>query len=204
MDDWLALPGEDTRLPNNTPEKNPDLPPKPVKKPPGEALLAQKRGSFPALWRQLQPRQRAYLEALVKAGFNKSRAIRVCAAKGFKLERHTPLRWKNDPTYAKVYETIENAVLGDAVNPATMLLQADEILHRALRGTKRYDKEGKYLGREPQLDTALRANEQKMKATGMLRGEEKNTRVTVRLVNLAGQEGQKIIDGQAVEVTTDE
>lgn len=221
MEDWLTLPGEDQSLPEQEPppaEKNPDLPAKSaivVVQPPEDAdapivrrgrapLPIPKKGSFPDLWRKLKPRQRLYLEQLVKAGFNKGRALKACALHGHKMDRHTALRWKNDPTYAKAFEAIQTAVLGEAVNPATMLLQADEILHLAMKPKRVYTKDGRYTGtRERQLETALRANEQKMKATGMLRGDERSTRVTVRLVNLAGLDGQKIIDGQAVEVETE-
>lgn len=168
-------------------------------------LVAPKKDSFPDYWRRLTQDQRVYLDELVAAGFNKATALRAFAMKrGKKLERHKPLRWYNSTAnkdYKMAYDLARDALVGDAVNPSNMLLAADNIMNQALEGTPVYDRAGALVGVEPQLDTALRANEQKMKATGMLRNDQGNTRVTVRLVNLAGSHGQTIIDAQAETVS---
>jgi hypothetical protein len=99
----------------------------------------------------------------------------------------------------KVMKTVE---AGASIDRERLLLRAEEIAESALEPTPIL-----YQGRptgfyENSKETALRANEQLMKAAGMLKGDEKTQRVVVRVVNLAGPE-EPVAPKQAIEVAAE-
>jgi len=148
-------------------------------------------------WHRLQPRQQVYLKTLKQCGFNVRKTVRTLENTPDAVSRTTVnFRWSQDDNFAFVLQVMTATAVGDVIKRERLLLRADEIAEEALEPKPILHKglpTGFY---ENQPDTALRANEQLMKATGLLRDAQQSTRVTVRLVNLAGPE-HDVIEGEA-------
>lgn len=148
-------------------------------------------------WNRLEPRKQVYLKTLKECGFNVRKTIRMLENTPDAVSRTTVnFRWSQDDNFAFVLKVITATAVGDVIKKERLLLRADEIADEALEPKPILHKglpTGFY---ENQPDTALRANEQLMKATGLLRDAQQSTRVTVRLVNLAGPE-HDVIEGEA-------
>lgn len=148
-------------------------------------------------WSRLSPQQQLYLKLLKQNGWNVRKTVRCMEGTPDAVSRTTVnFRWPEDDDFAFVLKVMTHTAVGDVVKKERLLLRADEIAEEALEPKPILHKglpTGFY---ENQPDTALRANEQLMKATGLLRDAQQSTRVTVRLVNLAGPE-HDVIEGEA-------
>lgn len=144
-------------------------------------------------WGHLSQQQQVFLKLLKQNGFNVRKTVRVMEGTPDAVSRTTVnMRWLQDDDFAFVLKVMTTTAVGDVVKKERLLLRADEIAEEALEPKPILHKglpTGFY---ENQPDTALRANEQLMKATGLLREGQQSTRVTVRLVNLAGPEAEAI------------
>lgn len=148
-------------------------------------------------WGRLTQQQQVYLKLLKQNGFNVRKTVRKMEGTPDAVSRTTVnFRWAVEDDFALVLKIITTTAVGDIVKKERLLLRAEEIAEEALEPKPILHKglpTGFY---ENQPDTALRANEQLMKATGVLRDAQQSTRVTVRLVNLAGPE-HDVIEGEA-------
>jgi hypothetical protein len=148
-------------------------------------------------WARLEQRQQVYLKTLKQCGWNVRKTVRMLEGTPDAVSRTTVnMRWPDNDDFAFVLKVMTATAVGDVVKRERLLLRADEIAEEALEPKPILHKglpTGFY---ENQPDTALRANEQLMKATGLLRDAQQSTRVTVRLVNLAGPE-HEAIEGEA-------
>lgn len=145
-----------------------------------------------ACWARLLPIQQLFLSLLKQNHLNVRKTVRAIEASGRRFSRSTERQWRTEDDYGFVLKTITAVSVGDVIKKERLLLRADEIAEEALEPKPILHKglpTGFY---ENQPDTALRANEQLMKATGLLRDAQQSTRVTVRLVNLAGPEHEVI------------
>lgn len=144
-------------------------------------------------WVRLSQQQQVFLKLLKQNGFNVRKTVRVMEGTADAVSRTTVnMRWLQEDDFAFVLKVMTTTAVGDVVKKERLLLRADEIAEEALEPKPILHKglpTGFY---ENQPDTALRANEQLMKATGLLREGQQSTRVTVRLVNLAGPEAEAI------------
>lgn len=213
--DWLAIPEQD-----NEPEKIPDTATDlvgDIETPPAVssgALVASSRvdadrREFARAWRCLTLRQRAYLRALQRNGFRHQAALKIAnnATAGTderKISWYTPARWaREDHEYRKVLAAIKSDAVAHVITKDDLLLRAHNIAELAMDGEEVFgvDKDNggyKVIGHEKKLDTALRANEQLMKATKVLGGEERGQNGTVGPA-LVIQVVQR--DGALVDVT---
>lgn len=148
-------------------------------------------------WHRLEQRQQVFLKLLKQNNFNVRKTIRMLAGTVDSVARVTVnTSWYQQDDFAFVLKVMTNTAVGDVVKKERLLLRADEIAEESLEPTPILHKglpTGFY---ENHKDVALRANEQLMKATGLLREGQQSTRVTVRLVNLAGPEAD-VIEGEA-------
>lgn len=144
-------------------------------------------------WNSLDEKQKLFLSLLRQNHFNVRKTVRALENTSVRLSRTTVRQWPElSDSYAFVLKVMTSTAVGDVVKKERLLLRADEIAEEALVPTPILHKglpTGFY---ENHKDTALRANEQLMKATGLLREGQQSTRVTVRLVNLAGPEAEAI------------
>jgi hypothetical protein len=209
-EDWLALPN-----PEQPAEKNPDsygwelaiiaqqkavaqvaeiekelladISELPLNEPPVDPSLRAKK--LNAAWRKLTKQQQVFLTLLRDNKFNESATVRVLDATPARVSRATVQRWKSgNEDFAFVLKIVKTVAASASIDKERLLLRAEEIAESALEPTPIL-----YQGRptgfyENYKETALRANEQLMKASGMLKGDEKSQRVVVRVVNLAGPE----------------
>lgn len=170
-----------------------ELPVDPVKQ--SELLMAA--------WGQLSQQQQVYLKLLKQNGFNARKTLRMLEGTPDRVSHSTLyMSWVHQDDFAFVLKVMTTTAVGDVVKKERLLLRADEIAEEALEPTPILHKglpTGFY---ENHKDTALRANEQLMKATGLLRDAQQSTRVTVRFVNLAGPEEASVIEA-AAEVIDD-
>lgn len=147
-------------------------------------------------WRRLSQQRQVYLKLLKQNNFNVRKTVRLLEGTPDSVSRSTVQGWAYDDDFAFVLKVMTTTAVGDVVKKERLLLRADEIAEEALERKPILHKglpTGFY---ENHPDTALRANEQLMKATGLLRDAQQSTRVTVRLVNLAGPE-HDVIEGEA-------
>lgn len=148
-------------------------------------------------WNVLTQQQQVYLKLLKQNGFNVRKTVRLMEDTPDKVSRTTVnFRWAVEDDFAFVLKVMTTTAVGDVVKKERLLLRADEIAEEALEPKPILHKGLPTGFFENQPDTALRANEQLMKATGLLRDAQQSTRVTVRLVNLAGPE-HDVIEGEA-------
>ena len=111
------------------------------------------------------------------------------------MRRH----WNDDPEFAFCCKVLRQASYDTVIDKQRLVLRAHEIAEAAMT-PKPILYQGAPTGYyEIQSTAALAANEQIMKATGLLKNAE-SVRVRVRIVNLAGPEDDKVIDGTAVEL----
>jgi hypothetical protein len=210
--DWLTIPEEDSRA-----EKNPDfigrvlamavqeqraavavvdevakslpavIAPRDVTEPPVDA--GRRAKMLDKAWNKLNKKQKVYLTLLRENRFNQRATDRLLALTPDKVSRTTVRNWINlNEDFAFVLKVMKTVEAGASIDRERLLLRAEEIADSALEPTPIL-----YQGMptgfyENYKDTALRANEQLMKAAGMLKGDEKTQRVVVRVVNLAGPE----------------
>jgi hypothetical protein len=148
-------------------------------------------------WKVLDKRQQTFLTLCRENKFNERATIRLLELTQHKISRTTLRNWKTgDADFIFVYKVMKTVEAGASIDRERLLLRAEEIAESSLEPTPilyQGQPTGFY---ENSKDTALRANEQLMKAAGMLKGEEKSQRVVVRVVNLAGPEepAKQVID----------
>lgn len=149
-------------------------------------------------WGKLSPRQQGVLYALRRNSFNVRATVRALADTSDKVAFNTIQAWKHQQAFAFVFKLMQMIERNEVIDPDRLLLQADHIYQQAIEPQVVLDRDGKVVGHtQGDLGNALRANEQLMKATGMLKGDDKSARVTVRFVNLAGAEDAQAIEGEA-------
>lgn len=146
-------------------------------------------------WGRLTDQKKMFLSMLRENHFNIRKTVRALETTNQSVSRTTVRRWvEEDEDYAFVLNVMTAVEVGDVVKKERLLLRADEIADEAL-APKPILFRGVPTGyHENHPDTALRANEQLMKATGLLRESAQSTRVVVRFVNLAGPEEADAID----------
>lgn len=148
-------------------------------------------------WNRLTQQQQVYLKLLKQNGFNVRKTVRKMEGTPDNVSRTTVnFRWAVEDDFAFVLKVMTTTAVGEVVKKERLLLRADEIAEEALEPKPILHKGLPTGYEENHPDTALRANEQLMKATGLLRDAQQSTRVTVRLVNLAGPE-HDVIEGEA-------
>lgn len=151
-------------------------------------------------WVKLRERQRAYLLALRDCNFSERGAVKALAGTPFEVSRQVVRRhWGNDDKYQTCYKMLLNDAAAREMEKDRLVMRAAEVANEAMEPkpilyhgvpTGFYEYHG---------DVALRANEQLMKVAGHLKSAEA-VRVKVRIVNLAGPEDDKVIDGTAIDV----
>lgn len=148
-------------------------------------------------WKKLDKRQKSFLTLLRENKFNERATIRLLSLTSEKISRTTVRRWHESVHYVFVLQVMKTVDAGASIDRERLLLRAEEIAEESLAPTPILYQGAPTGFYENHKDTALRANEQLMKAAGMLKGDEKTTRVTVRVVNLAGPEEDNVIDATA-------
>lgn len=158
---------------------------------------AKRSELFANSWSSLDEEQRVFLLLLKEKRYNIAATCRTYVSSGRTFSIGIYRRWlSDDADFVFVLKVMKSVAVRESVNKERLLLRAEEIADEALEPTPILHKglpTGFY---ENHKDVALRANEQLMKATGLLREGQQSTRVTVRLVNLAGPETD-VIEGEA-------
>lgn len=140
-------------------------------------------------WNALTRKQQIFLDSLQKHSFNIRATCRVLERTNDKVARTSIANWsRNNEDFKFCLKMLKAIKRKEVVDEETLLLRANDIAEQALT-PKPILYQGKPTGfYENNLGHALSANEQLMKATGMLKGDKNDTRVMVRVVNLAGAE----------------
>lgn len=227
--DWLALPGEESLPIKEQPAEKNSEPLFPIALQEGvdlkgafavpvvseTAMVVAKqrvaeRNAFASAWRALTPRQKIYLRALQQTGFSHARALKVLreavslepSIRGVKpsVQRQTPSRWGRT---SEDYKIVLAAMKAEA---AVQVISRDDLLLRAHRAAEYAEEEQPILYQgantgftERKPDVMLRANEQLMKATKVLGGDESRGPVGGSGPTLLIQVIQK--EGGTVDVT---
>lgn len=190
VEDWLALPGdvaaEKTAAEDAAFDAVSESYAVPALAAPGRAEVVAVMGgraAFAKAWRTLTKRQRLFLLALQRARFKHFTAVaatnRVIASDPAcedrtKLGVGTPSRWARDnEDYRLVLAALKADAMAQVTSREDLVLRAHRIAELAEEGEPVFgsDRDGdgqKIIGYEKKLDTALRANEQLMKATKVL------------------------------------
>jgi len=149
-------------------------------------------------WRKLTKRQQVFLTLLRENRFNQRSTCRMLEHTSDHVSRSSLRKWiDEDEDFGFVMDVMKTVSSGASIDRERLILRAEEIAEESLEPTPILYQGAPTGFYENSKETALKANEQLMKVAGMLRSDEKSARVTVRLVNLAGSEGQQIIDAQA-------
>lgn len=149
-------------------------------------------------WDKLTTRQQIFLDSLKRHNFNIRETCRALEKTNDKICRNTVTHWNSgNENFAFVVKALKAIARKEIVDPETLILRANDIAEQAL-APKPILHQGRATGFfENHLGQALAANEQLMKATGMLKGEKESTRVVVRVVNLAGMDEPEAIETTA-------
>lgn len=227
-DDWLALPDEGAAEKNPdsygyenrfivaarareqvaattaVAEVKENLPvvaiPKEVAEPPVDA--GKRAALLDKAWKRLDKRQKIFLTLLRENKFNERATCRLLELTPDRVPRSTVRLWHNeDEDFAFCLKVMKTVAAGASIDRERLLLRAEEIADEALEPTPILYQGAPTGFYENHKDTALRANEQLMKAAGMLKGEDKSARVVVRVVNLAGPENEN--DKQVIDVAAE-
>jgi hypothetical protein len=211
--DWLAL-DEPSNVPDWHFSKHPRKP-KPAPKPPaepGEATSLRKK--YLLQKRALGLQHRHYLDALVQTNFHLTNAQNIMYGLGYRLDKSTYTRWRQRKDVGEVIETAKRysesmlGLSGDGV-----LARVKEIHDYGMDVIQLRGRDGKLLTtpeggalealRNPEL--ALKAAELLGKNKRLWGTDEEQTRVTVQIVNLAGdQQATPIMDGEFAAVAEDD
>lgn len=233
MEDWLLLPGEQPAEKTELPEKPDEILGVPTNLPEGmpvvldppeiseQALeLAQKKSearvAYGKAWSKLTARQKVFLRAMQQTGFRVSAATKIVNElpdRFGKFNGKTAHRWaRENEHYRLVLEAMKAEVAKQVTSRDDLLLRAHRIAEQAEDGEPVFgynkDRGGhEVIGYEKKLDTALRANEQLMKATKVLgndnQGNANNSGQGPALVIQVVQKGGGVIDVTPSNVTID-
>lgn len=141
----------------------------------------KEREEFANAWASLKPRQKMYLRALQQTGFSQTKALKILEeSDGERINRGVATRWaKQNANFAFVLEALKIETARQVTTREDLLMRAHRIAEQAEEGEPVFgaDREtglAQVIGYEKKLDTALRANEQLMKATKVLGGDVVN------------------------------
>ncbi len=149
-----------------------------------------------AAWSRLKPKQKVFLTTWRECGFNTRKAERILKGTPNAVSRVTTQDWCHNPDYAFVKKVLETTNASSVLIPEKLILRQDDIVEQLLEPTPILHQgmpTGFYENRAP---AAAKANEKLMEAAGILKGEQKAARVTVRVVNLAGFE--QAVDAEVI------
>ena len=151
-------------------------------------------------WSELRPKQQIFLDSLKRHSFNIRATCRALEQTNDKICRNTVTGWNHsDENFRFVLKALKAITRHEVLEPETLVLRANDIAEQALHGTPIIYK-GKVIGREPNFNAALGANEQLMKVSGLLKGDKDQGRVVVRIVNLAGMDEAEV---EAIDSTAE-
>ncbi|MGH8235395.1 MAG: hypothetical protein ACREXP_00045 [Steroidobacteraceae bacterium] len=152
-------------------------------------------------WKKLNKKQRVYLTVLRENKFNQRATDRLLRLTTDFVSRTTVRNWINEnEDFVFVLKVMKTVAAGASIDRERLILRAEEIADEALDPTPILYQGAPTGFYENHKDTALRANEQLMKIGGHLRSDEKSTRVTVRVVNLAGPQDDAIdVEAEVIE-----
>lgn len=192
-DDWLAT---DEALPAIDAEKPVlgDTPQLPVAAREVPQDVAARIALHDACWARLTTKQKVFLSTWRECGFNARKAMRVLANTPNSVTKTTVINWQSREDYDFVRRVLQSTAAGNVLEPEKLILRQDDIVEQLLEPTPILHQgipTGFYENRAP---AAAKANETLMKAAGILKGDDDKTRVTVRVVNLAGYETAAEVD----------
>jgi hypothetical protein len=154
-------------------------------------------------WANLSTRQQMALHVLKQNRFNIRASARALKGTPDQVGKTTIENWVNgNEEFALVFRLLKAMARESILDRDALVIRANRIAEEALE-PKPILYQGFATGYfENQPDVALRANEQLLKVGGHLNSDENKTRVTVRLVNLAGSEMPEEL--AAIDVELDE
>lgn len=139
-----------------------------------------------AAWSRLSPKQKIFLSTWRECGYNARKAMRVLSSTEYKVTHSTVANWQGEDDYAFVRAVLMQTASANVLEPEKLILRQDDIVEQLLEPTPVLH-QGVATGFfEDRAPAAAKANEVLMRAVGILKGDEQRTRVTVRVVNLAG------------------
>ena len=211
--DWLSL-DEPSNVPDWHFSKHPRKP-KPVPKPPvepGEATSLRKK--YLLQKKALGLQHRHYLDALVQTNFHLTNAQQIMQGLGYRLDKSTYTRWRQRKDVGNAIETAKQysesmlGLSGDGVLSRVKEIHdygMDKIQLRGRDGELLTTPEGGALEELRNPELALKAAELLGKNKRLWGTDEEQTRVTVQIVNLAGdQQATPIMDGEFTAVPEDD
>lgn len=144
--------------------------------------------------RQLMPRQRKFIRALIQSARNVRVALNLYNARtDAKLSFGQVMSWMRTPAYLEVLKAAQEHFLDLAgIDPKDQLFKAVKVFDEAMTPVPILHK-GKHTGFfEQDRASALRALEHVGRLTGATK-EADTTRVTVQIVNLSSREEEKVV-----------
>lgn len=154
-------------------------------------------------WKALTYDKQVFLTVLPHVKFNQTAALRQMRREGFDTDRYTAHGWaKSDEDFVALLDMMRAVRAGRILDKANLIIRQDSIVEQLLKPQPvlyQGAPTGFYENRAP---AAASANETLMKAAGLLKGDQQSTRVTVRIVNLAGAPEAEVapIEGEATVV----
>lgn len=147
-------------------------------------------------WRILNDRQKLYLRTLKHSGFDKSSAIRKLRMSGDSVTRVTVMKWEQtNKNFIFILKVMKIIARNEVIDRDRLLLRADFIAEEAMK-PKAILHKGVATGHfENHPDVALRANEQLMKATGVLKEDARPVNEGPALIiQIVQSDGSNVID----------
>jgi hypothetical protein len=172
------------------------------------------RRQYLQLKKALGLQHRHYLDALMQTNFHLTNAQQIMYGLGYRLDKSTYTRWRQRKDMAAAIETAKRyseAVLGLSGDGVLVRVKElhdygmDRIKLRGRNGELLTDEKGDALEalRDPEL--ALKAAELLGKNKKLWGTDEEQARVTVQIVNLAGdQQATPIMDGEFTQGAEDD
>lgn len=210
-EDWLAL--DESKVPAWHHTKHPEKARKKYAPAVHDNSLDSKRKELVGIKRELPQPQRDYMECVARAGFHYGNAHREMVARGYLHDKSTYTRWRQKPRLARGLIIAEElAVAAAGVTAGKVLARVDALSEygmddfpvRDRDGNILVDKDGNELRmmRDPAL--ALKANELLGKRHKLWGNDQEQVRVTVQIVDLAGDNAEPILDGEFAAVADDD
>ena len=177
---------------------------------------ASKRKELLTLKREMTFPHRDYVECMTQSGFHISNANTAMLLKGYAHDRSSYTRWRAKPRMRRALELAEELALEDASITAGKIIgrvnklsehSLDEIPIRDRNGNLLHDEDGVPLRMMRNPELALKANELLGKHKKLWGNDQDQTRVTVQIVNLSGEQeinAEPLLDGEFSRVAEDD
>lgn len=200
-DDWLEVETPDDWL-----STEPSAVPAVIEKPGLSASMplpdtsAGKLSLLQECWDRLMPKQQMFLQTMRACRWNERATVRALENTPHSISRNAVRYWHKQADYGFCMQVLRQDDAGAVLDKDKLLLRQDDIVEQLMTPTPILHQGAATGYFENRAPAASKANEVLMKAAGLLKNDEHQTRHVVRFVNLAGPEVETAIE-VATEIT---